>query len=226
MPSIAVAINGSKDTKEFDMIPDSCPLCHTSVSPKQLGATYVNERLQVIFQCTKRNCEELFIATYKKRTDSSLHVFQKVEPRTPVEEKFSDLIQNASPTFVEIYNQAIAAEAAGLNQINGIGLRKALEFLVKDFAGHQNPNEKEKIQKRSLGACIKTYLTDRNIRECAKRATWLGNDETHYVRKWIDRDITDLKRLINLTVRWIDNVLETEKYVQEMQEQGTPQNEG
>jgi hypothetical protein len=35
-----------------------------------------------------------------------------------------------SPTFVEIYNQSLAAEAMRLSQLTGIGLRKALEFLV------------------------------------------------------------------------------------------------
>lgn len=38
-----------------------------------------------------------------------------------------------SPQFVEIYNQAKAAESFQLDQITGLGLRKALEFLIKDL---------------------------------------------------------------------------------------------
>jgi hypothetical protein len=50
----------------------------------------------------------------------------------------------------------------------------------------------------------------------AKRAAWLGNDEIHYVRKWEDRDINDLKILIELTCGWVRNNLLTEKYMAEM----------
>jgi hypothetical protein len=42
------------------------------------------------------------------------------------------------------------------------------------------------------------------IKEIAKRAAWLGNDETHYVRKWEDKDLKDLKKLISLTLHWIE----------------------
>ncbi len=42
------------------------------------------------------------------------------------------------------------------------------------------------------------------LREIAKRAAWLGNDETHYVRKWEGKDLEDLKRLISLTIHWIE----------------------
>ncbi len=34
-------------------------------------------------------------------------------------------------------------------------------------------------------------------------ATWLGNDETHYVRKWENKELSDLKKLVELTVYWV-----------------------
>ena len=42
-------------------------------------------------------------------------------------------------------------------------------------------------------------------------ATWLGKDETHYVRIWNDKDIEDLKMLMQLTVYWISRELLTRK---------------
>ena len=54
------------------------------------------------------------------------------------------------------------------------------------------------------------------IIEVAKRAVWLGNDETHYVRVWADKDVNNLKHLIDLTIRWIENEIETERVLQEM----------
>jgi hypothetical protein len=60
------------------------------------------------------------------------------------------------------------------------------------------------------------FVEDANVKECARRAAWLGNDETHYERRWTDKDVTDLKRLITLSANWIENVLLTRKYVKEM----------
>ena len=103
-----------------------------------------------------------------------------------------------------------------------MGLRKAVEFLVKDFACGEFPDQREQIQKTMLGPCIDKYISDENVKACAKRATWLGNDETHYVRKWNDKDISHLKDLVRLTVNWTHNVLLTKKYKDEMPEGKAP----
>jgi hypothetical protein len=110
----------------------------------------------------------------------------------------------------------LAAEAFGLDQIVGIGLRKALEFLIKDFAIKQNPESGLEIKRMFLANVIKTYVEDQNLKLVAERAVWLGNDETHYERVWDEKDLNDLKRLIHLSVNWIDNVLTTQAYVEEM----------
>ncbi len=44
---------------------------------------------------------------------------------------------------------------------------------------------------------------DLRVRQCAERAIWLGNDETHYERRWMGKDLQDLKVLTKLTVNWI-----------------------
>lgn len=41
---------------------------------------------------------------------------------------------------------------------------------------------------------------DLRIRAVAERAGWLGNEETHYIRRWQDQGLGDLKCLINMTV--------------------------
>ena len=41
---------------------------------------------------------------------------------------------------------------------------------------------------------ISRYIDDSNIKNVAKRAVWLGNDETHYIRKWEDKDLSFLKK--------------------------------
>ena len=65
---------------------------------------------------------------------------------------------------------------------------------------------------------IKQYVDDDKIKECAELATWLGNDEAHYMRKWVDKDLGDLKILVDLTLHWIQSVKLTEKYKSDMKD--------
>jgi len=104
----------------------------------------------------------------------------------------------------------------GLDQITGVGYRKALEFLIKDYLISLNPDKEEKIKKKSLGNCIKDGVTDSHIKAVAERAVWLGNDETHYVRKWEDKDVSNLKDLIDLCIHWIEAEIKTKRMLDEM----------
>jgi hypothetical protein len=105
----------------------------------------------------------------------------------------------------------------GLTEICGIGYRKALEFLIKDYLISNLPDEEEHIKKKLLGKCINDYVENPNIKEMAKRAVWLGNDETHYIRRWENKDINDLKILIDITVHWIEMEVLTNKYKDDME---------
>jgi len=220
-------LKGKGNDVEVDREPDTCPRCHTSVHPKFQYGAYVGDYprdidVQLVYQCTKADCREVFIAYYRQgHYDGSSRpslTLVRTAPTSAHEEEFSEEIKEVSPDFIEIYNQAIAAESNNLDQVVGIGLRKALEFLIKDFVVHRNPDEEKSIRMTPLGACISEYVEDPNVTNCAKRAAWLGNDETHYTRRWEDKDIEDLKLLIQLTVNWIENVMLTERYVNEMPE--------
>ena len=117
-----------------------------------------------------------------------------------------------------IYNQAFSAEQYNLTEICGVGYRKALEFLIKDYLIINNPDETEKIQKKLLGSCISEYIDNTRLKSVAKRAVWLGNDETHYIRKWETKDLQDLKKLIELTLHWIEMETLSESLESEMPE--------
>jgi hypothetical protein len=219
---MAQDINGRQLALEYSENPDICPLCLRHIIPKQLIANYTqisfgDDRLQIIFRCTNAKCDRFFIATYFKEVGhGALFFLNSLTPKTNPKAEFSEVIKELSPTFIEIYNQAIAAESEELDQIAGMGLRKALEFLVKDFAINQTPNKEEEIKDTFLGPVIKKYIDDTRLKSTAERATWLGNDETHYVKKWVGKDINDLKLLITLSVNWIENVLLTDEYSSNM----------
>jgi hypothetical protein len=215
---------GSSPQFHYNYDPDTCPICHAHMAPKRITATFSEDadggRPQIVFRCTKRTCDNLFIGIYRFHRPpdipGGIYTLSRLTPSSPKEEKFGDLIKELSPSFILIYNQSVAAESFGLTQISGMGFRKALEFLIKDFAIKQNPNDESVIKKTFLGTVIKNYVDDARLKASAERATWLGNDETHYVRKWIDKDVSDLKILIRLSVNWIENVLLTEQYSEDM----------
>lgn len=122
--------------------------------------------------------------------------------------------------FVDIYEQAREALDAGLDQIGGPGLRKAFEFLVKDYAKSkaQSAEEKEKIDKSFAGNVVNDVIKDSRIVNVSKRAIWLGNDETHYLRKWTDHDVDDLIILIQLTMHWMEIEKLSDDYLKQMPE--------
>lgn len=120
---------------------------------------------------------------------------------------FSDAIKQLSPNFVQIYHQSEHSEADNLSEICGMGYRKALEFLIKDYAISIYPNDKEKIEKANLSSAIKQWISSEKIKTLAERAVWLGNDETHYVRRQEDYSLTNMKSFIKACVYFIDSEL-------------------
>jgi len=204
--------------------PDHCPLCNKGIDPI-LSYSFLDEnfpkRVQIIFRCPREDCRRLFIGIYfqpdrfgaSHRRDYELRL---LTPTNIEEIKFSKEIEETSKPFCEIYTQANFAEKKGLKDICGAGYRKALEFLIKDYAINKYADRKEDIKKLFLGKIINEYVEDSKIKNCAKRAVWLGNDEIHYTRRWEDKELKDLKILIDLTTNWIESEILTEKYIEDM----------
>lgn len=210
--------------------PDTCPCCHNGIEPKFKFAffhdndhpTLGNNYVQAVFQCPRHDCCRIFIADYLqpslaiRRYESQNFELKSLSPYWYKKKIFPDCIEKMSPQFCAIYNDAAAAESRGLKEVVGSGYRKSLEFLVKDFLISEHPADAEKIKKAWLGDLIRDKIEDVNIKSCAERAAWLGNDETHYLRKWEDKDISDLKILITLSANWIENHLLTKQYLETM----------
>ncbi|MBI2042715.1 MAG: DUF4145 domain-containing protein [Candidatus Nealsonbacteria bacterium] len=208
----------------LDKVPNECPQCHEKISPIKWGGFFnrknedSDKTLEVVFRCPNNDCHEIFIGYYSKRSDRNDFYLRNTEPKTYSERLFSNTIKGLSVDFPRIFNQSLAAENAGLDQVCGAGYRKALEFLAKDYLLKQvkEDEEQEKIKSEPLATCIKNRIKDPSIKEVAKRAAWLGNDETHYLRKWDQKDLQDLKKLIDLTVHWMEAEALTAQLLQDM----------
>ncbi|WP_428740445.1 hypothetical protein [Tenacibaculum sp.] len=198
-------------------LPDKCPFCHKSIRPNPLFGYKNGRDLDVLMYCPDSTCESAFIAYYYLNSNNGVYsFFDKVSQGKLIGRDFTNTISEISPMFVEIYNQSYTAEQQNLTEICGVGYRKALEFLIKDYSILNHPSEKEKIEKKLLGACINDYVTDSRIKSVAKRAVWIGNDETHYIRKWEGKNLSDLKKLIDLTLHWVEMEKLTESFETEM----------
>jgi hypothetical protein len=217
-----------------DREPEECPICHRSVHAQERDWTIasldddLNAVLEIIYQCPRRECQHLFVARYARddvpeQTQTGfpgLQYFRLYEcvPTTPHVPTVPSEVADLSPSFVEIYSQAQAAEAYSLSQVAGVGYRKALEFLVKDYCISVRPSNEMAIRNAYLSVCINQYVDSPQVKLCAKRAVWLGNDETHYERRWNEMDVSNLKELIVLTLNWIHNAMLTRKYEDVMPE--------
>lgn len=203
--------------------PDECPLCKHSLKPSILykNLFYVSSEeyyFYAVYLCTR--CSNIFICKFSNPTRISgkssgyFYKFSKLDNIAPslVEKKeFPACINSLSPNFVEIYNQSLSAEHYNLDEIAGIGYRKSLEFLIKDFLIFHENKDENKVKSTALGSCINTMIDNPQLKIVASRATWLGNDQTHYEQKYTDKDIDDLKRLIKLSVNWIEMIYLTEE---------------
>lgn len=190
--------------------PELCPLCHHAIQPQELALKAFenntdNRFISALYLC--KSCYQTFVALHSCASDSGTRKYrtelQYVGPQKYIPETFDPMVESLSPMFVKIYNQALAAENASLDEIAGLGYRKALEFLVKDFCIHENPDNADGIKGFPLTKCIQTYIDNPQIQTLATKTAWLGNDEAHYVRKHSDRDVQDMKRFIQATVYFV-----------------------
>lgn len=222
------SIAGRESRGFLSGMPETCLLCGARLASFDRAISTTTDNRTTIFptiyhlaHCTG-TCGRINIAAYAlKRAPGNLSHYELANvlvavPSTVSTPEIGSAVSALSPDFVLVYQQALTTESLHLFQLTGMGLRKALEILIKDYAISRSPRDKAAIEKKELGQCISEYLKDDYLRECARRAAWLGNDETHYSRRWQDHDVEDLKQLIRLTLSWLENSLLSDKYLEQM----------
>lgn len=183
-----------------------CPHCGIKQKPTLLFCQKHNpleDFIVVTTQCS--NCFKPY--SYIHSYDHSIDAYtitdkQITQPKISLIAS-SVSIEDISITGNEIYIQALAAEKSGYNHLVGIGLRKALEFCLKDFLCIIHPEQSDKIKNMFLKNLIDTYIDDPTLQKLAKGCSYLGNDETHYVRKNESYDLQTLKKFTELTFQII-----------------------
>ncbi len=214
----AIELNFPKRDFRIDRYPDECPRCHRSIDSTRVYQNIeLEDKLELVFCCPSEKCKRLFISVYQQ-VDSRDNYYRYTNsyPKIPHETVVAAELKDISPTFYEIYNQAMIADNHNLTQLVGVGLRKSLEFLIKDYCMTTHPTEQAEIKKNNLSQIIKTYLKHSTFREIVEKTVWLGNDETHYHRQWKTKDIDDLKNLLHITQHYLLMEIEANKYICDM----------
>ncbi|HGO1425550.1 hypothetical protein [Staphylococcus aureus] len=184
-------------------VPNQCPWCKSNIKPIFLSQTQIdtsNIEWPISFTLQCPSCHKHFLQIYKVKLSENGSVMklemnnEKPMPKNLFE--YPTEINEISKEFNNIITQSSNAESLGYNHLAGIGYRKAIEFLVKDYLIELKNKDRDSVSKRPLSQCISSIDNDR-IQKLAKAATWIGNDETHYVRKHIDKDVQDLKSFLH-----------------------------
>ena len=193
---------------ELDL-PDVCPNCGIAMRPTLVnyGLSPGYSDVGVIFACP--SCKEIGFSTFRlfckepspwvadlpsakeKVIVKRIAVYppKQQPPQIPKE------ISAHYPEFYKIYAQADRAEQIGLDKIVGMAYRKALENLVKNYLIEIYPANKDDILRELLSSSIARIEYSR-IQKLAKAASWIGNDETHMVKKNEEWNIADMKKFI------------------------------
>lgn len=192
-----------------------CPVCHTAHSGTNLNAFLISKELSidplfpkkhtllyVIYLCEA--CEGIFLSLYAREESSRTSEFLLIDsvPKITQAKEFDSRIQNVSPRFIKIYSQAQKAEEEKLDEIAGMGYRKALECLIKDYLIQIVHKDPETVINTFLGKCITDMVDNPYVKKVAEKCAWVGNDFSHYLNER-DEGLQTLKDLIDATVYWV-----------------------
>ena len=198
------------------VLPKICPHCQTGIRPTELfGAFYSDilmSSISVLFHCP--SCNKIFVGIYDAYghfNRATTYPLRYCLPQTPILTEIPENVNELFPRFVEVFHQSQKAESLGLDEICGMGYRKAVEILVKEFSIHLYPEKEEAICSQFLANCIDENIDNVRIKNLAKASAWLGNDEAHYVRRNEDYGLENLKAFIFALVSFINSDLEVEK---------------
>lgn len=184
-----------------------CPHCGIESRPSTQKLNNMHfpnrENYQVLYLHECPGCNSQFITIQDRAIGSEGFLLTLIKYPTETL-PFTDSIRHLSPEFTKIYNQAFCAEQLGLHDICGMGYRKAVEFLIKDYCILEHQESEEEIKPMLLSQVISKYISDNQVKTLASRCAWLGNDEAHYVRLHTDRSFEDLKVFIHALIQYIE----------------------
>lgn len=197
------------NSKSYDTnIPITCPYCGAFVQPSQkqaVGVAYNDSSSIILVSFMVTCCNKLFFSTFQKYQSKNEADLLYTYPLYQLD-NLPESIHEISPRFVELYKQANYAESMNFFELAGTGYRNALEVLIKDYAINELKEDRSDVITKKLYKSIELYLPNIKLSNSADVIRVLGNDNTHYERKYENIDFDILKQYLKIFI----NAIETE----------------
>lgn len=174
-----------------------CPYCHQSSSCEIFtqGIATNRDDINFIVQCTA--CGKIFFTKYKMNLGFNL-IPLTIFPNSSFQNQFPKELSQISPKFIEIYEQAITAKNSNLNELVGIGLRRAFEFLITDYIKNVLSVEPKKTLEQKI-----EQIDVKNVNVHSTLIRWVGNDTTHTRVTHPEFSVDDMIKSIEIVVYYL-----------------------
>lgn len=206
---------------------DICPLCgygfDMASSSHHFHDYFSMDQLpfKVISLHCCSHCHKLFVTEHEIWPQSNDRYFDRMQQTYPMEIEGLGLspipksIQELSPRFIDIYMQVTMAKFHRLSEIYGMGMRKALECLIKDYALYKYPSLEDEIARKPLARCVTDFIDNDKIQKLSTTCRIIGNNETHWRNQNTQEDIEIMERMLQNIMQYIQlelSVEEAEEY--------------
>ena len=185
--------------------PSVCPHCGFGTdAPFAKKDTYsFNGHYLLIATCTCTSCGKHFL--FACEYDSGKIDYEPiVYPNIAFTPYSNETLEKISPRFIDMYNQALQAEFHKNLELAAVGYRSALEFLIKDYAITELGQDPKEVASKKLCGAISAYLNQEELVKTADVVRILGNDYTHYKRKYPEHDFVLLKGYMDIFLKQIE----------------------
>lgn len=188
--------------------PATCPYCGYGTDAPVLSRNTFHMGGNIFMlagtcKCTHCN-KTFFFACYRNLAETPDAPCSFCFPENSFIPYRNDVLSNISERFIQMYNQALNAEFNGSLDLAAIGYRSSLEILVKDYAISELGVSEDEAAKKSLCDSIGTYLKQEELVKTADVVRILGNDYTHFKRKYPEFDFTLLKYYMDIFIKQIE----------------------
>lgn len=184
--------------------PATCPFCGFGTDApfikNEIFSFNSHHLLAATCQCTSCRKTFFFMCEYEQSSSYKPILYPEIS-FVPYENQTLSAI---SERFIDMYNQALQCEFVGNIELAAIGYRSALEILIKDFAINELSQDPSDVSKKKLCAAIGEYLNQPDLVKTADVIRILGNDYTHYERKYPEHDFTLLKGYMEIFLKQIE----------------------
>lgn len=186
--------------------PATCPHCGYGIDAPIDLHQVMNFNGNLLFcarvKCT--SCSKNFFFICESNKEHTYASFSCIYPSISASKYENESLANISERFINIYNQALRAEFNGDIELAATGFRSALEVLIKDYAINELGESKETVADKTLFTAIKEYLKQDDLISTADVIRILGNDYTHYERRYPQHDFDLLKGYMDIFLKQIE----------------------